>query len=66
MTKKILLDEDREKIRLSKDKPFQSYLLPMITSVKVKQSDQGSQQHKQSFKQQKQPYNPCFHIKNTS
>lgn len=37
MTKKILLDEDREKIRLSKDKPFQSYLLPMITSVKVKQ-----------------------------
>jgi hypothetical protein len=37
MTKKILLDEDREKIRLSKDKPFQSYLLPMISSVKVKQ-----------------------------
>lgn len=37
ITKKILLDEDREKIRLSKDKPFQSYLLPMISSVKVKQ-----------------------------
>jgi hypothetical protein len=37
MTKKILLDEDRERIRLSKDKPFQSYLLPMISSIKVKQ-----------------------------
>jgi hypothetical protein len=37
ITKKVLLDEDRDKVRLSKDKPFQSYLLPMISSVKVKQ-----------------------------
>lgn len=37
ITKRVLLDEDREKIRLSKNKPFKSYLLPMISSVKVKQ-----------------------------
>lgn len=37
ITKKVLLDLDREKIAMSKDKPFQSYLLPMISSVKVKQ-----------------------------
>lgn len=36
-TKRVLLDEDRMKIRLSKEKPFQSYLLPMISAVKVKQ-----------------------------
>ena len=37
MTKKILIDEDRMKIRLNKEKPFKSYLLPLISSVKVKQ-----------------------------
>ena len=37
MTKKILIEEDRNKMRLNKDKPFKSFLLPMISSVKVKQ-----------------------------
>ena len=37
MTKKVLIDEDRQKILHAKDKPFKSYLLPMISSVKVKQ-----------------------------
>lgn len=37
MTKKILIDEDRQKILLAKDKPFKSYLLPLISSIKVKQ-----------------------------
>lgn len=37
ITKQVLLDEDRAKIKSSQDKPFSSYLLPMITSVKVKQ-----------------------------
>lgn len=37
ITKKVLLDEDRTKILNSKDKPFKSYLLPMISAVKVKQ-----------------------------
>ena len=37
MTKKILIEEDRTKIRLNKEKPFKSYLLPLISSVKVKQ-----------------------------
>ena len=37
MTKKILIDEDRAKIEFNKDKPFKSYLLPLISSVKVKQ-----------------------------
>lgn len=37
MTKKVLIDEDRMKIRLNKEKPFKSYLLPLISSVKVKQ-----------------------------
>ena len=38
MTKKILIDEDRRKIELNKNKPFKSFLLPMISSVKVKQA----------------------------
>ena len=37
MTKKVLIEEDRAKIRLNKEKPFKSYLLPLISSVKVKQ-----------------------------
>jgi hypothetical protein len=36
-TKKVLIDEDRQKILNAKDKPFKSYLLPLISSVKVKQ-----------------------------
>lgn len=37
MTKKILIDEDRRKNELNKDKPFKSFLLPLISAVKVKQ-----------------------------
>lgn len=37
MTKKVLIDEDRQKILHAKDKPFKSYLLPLISAVKVKQ-----------------------------
>ena len=37
MTKKILIEEDRRKIQLNKDKPFKSFLLPLISSIKVKQ-----------------------------
>ena len=37
MTKKILIEEDRRKNELNKDKPFKSFLLPLISSVKVKQ-----------------------------
>ena len=37
MTKKVLIDEDRQKILHAKEKPFKSYLLPLISSVKVKQ-----------------------------
>lgn len=37
MTKKILIDEDRNRMQQNKDKPFKSFLLPMISSVKVKQ-----------------------------
>ena len=35
-TKQILIDEDRMKIRLNQEKPFKSYLLPLISSVKVR------------------------------
>ena len=35
--KKWLIEEDRKKIELAKNKPFKSYLLPLISSVKVKQ-----------------------------
>ena len=38
MTKKILIEEDRKRIEFNKDKPFKSFLLPLISSVKVKQS----------------------------
>ena len=37
MTKKILIEEDRQKILNAQNKPFKSYLLPLISSVKVKQ-----------------------------
>ena len=37
MTKKILIDEDRQRLLHAKDKPFKSYLLPLISSIKVKQ-----------------------------
>lgn len=37
MTKKILIEEDRQRILLAKDKPFKSYLLPLISAIKVKQ-----------------------------
>ena len=37
MTKKVLIEEDRQKILYAKDKPFKSYLLPLISTVKVKQ-----------------------------
>ena len=36
-TKKVLIEEDRQKILQAKDKPFKSYLLPLISSMKVKQ-----------------------------
>ena len=37
ITKKVLIEEDRQKILHAKDKPFKSYLLPLISSIKVKQ-----------------------------
>ena len=38
MTKKVLIEEDRQKILHAKEKPFKSYLLPLISAIKVKQS----------------------------
>ena len=35
--KKWLIEEDRKKIQTAQNKPFKSYLLPLISSVKVKQ-----------------------------
>ena len=35
--REAMIDEDRRKIEYNKDKPFKSYLLPLISSVKVKQ-----------------------------
>ncbi len=37
MTKRILIEEDRRKIEQNKNKPFKSFLLPLVPSVKVKQ-----------------------------
>ena len=37
VTKRILIEEDRKKLEFNKDKPFKSYLFPLISSVKVKQ-----------------------------
>ena len=35
--KKWLIDEDRNRIQASQNKPFRSYLLPLISAIKVKQ-----------------------------
>ena len=35
--KQAMIDEDRRKREYSKDKPFRSYLLPLISAMKVKQ-----------------------------
>ena len=35
--KKWLIEEDRNKIKNAQNKPFRSYLLPLISSIKVKQ-----------------------------
>ena len=35
--KQAMIDEDRQKRETNKDKPFKSYLLPLISSVKVRQ-----------------------------
>ena len=32
-----MIDEDRRNRELNKDKPFRSYLLPLISAIKVKQ-----------------------------
>lgn len=37
ITKRILIEEDRRKIEQNKNKPFKSFLLPLISSIKVKQ-----------------------------
>ena len=37
ITKKVLIEEDRQRILHAKDKPFKSYLLPLISAIKVKQ-----------------------------
>ena len=37
ITKQILIEEDRKKIELNKNKPFKSFLLPLISAVKVRQ-----------------------------
>jgi hypothetical protein len=37
VAKKWMIEEDRQKRQRAQDKPFKSYLLPMISSVKVKQ-----------------------------
>lgn len=35
--REAMIEEDRARIRYNKDKPFKSYLLPLISAVKVKQ-----------------------------
>lgn len=37
ITKQVLIDEDRRKIAENKNKPFKSYLMPLISAVKVRQ-----------------------------
>lgn len=37
LAKQAMIDEDRRKRELNKDKPFKSYLLPLISAVKVRQ-----------------------------
>ena len=36
-TKEVMIEDDRRNRELNKDKPFKSYLLPLISSIKVKQ-----------------------------
>lgn len=36
-TKRFLIDEDRQKLEFNKTQPYQSFLLPIISSVKAKQ-----------------------------
>lgn len=35
-TKKILIEEDRKQMELNKNKPYQSFLTPLVSSVKVR------------------------------
>ena len=37
LTKQVLIDDDRRKIAANKNKPFKSYLMPLISAVKVRQ-----------------------------
>lgn len=37
ITKKVLIEDDRRKRATAQNKPFKSYLLPLISSIKVKQ-----------------------------
>lgn len=37
ITKQVLIDDDRRKIAANKNKPFKSYLMPLISAVKVRQ-----------------------------
>lgn len=37
LTKQVLIDEDRRKIANNKNNPFKSYLMPLISAVKVRQ-----------------------------
>jgi hypothetical protein len=37
IAKQAMIDEDRRNREFNKDKPFRSYLLPLISSIKVKQ-----------------------------
>lgn len=37
IARQAMIDEDRRRIEFNKDKPFKSYLLPLISAVKVKQ-----------------------------
>ncbi len=36
-TRQVLIEEDRQRILHAKDKPFKSYLLPIISAIKVRQ-----------------------------
>ena len=35
-TRQVLIDEDRKQIELNKSKPYKSFLLPLVSSVKVR------------------------------
>ena len=38
MTKRVLIEEDRQRLLHANDKPFKSFLLPLISAIKVRQS----------------------------